>query len=91
MREAAFWFSGAALAFSITAGAFLLLANLGTGPSEKNLVPEPRHAMSGKAMDLNLEEDERASNRPCTDKRYDVGVYNEGDEDIKHVHRSVNG
>ena len=35
MRDVAFWLSGAALAFLLTAGAFLLLANLATAPSEK--------------------------------------------------------
>ena len=43
MREAALWISGAALAFFATAGAFLLLANLGTGPlrEEPDAGPAP--------------------------------------------------
>ena len=41
MRDVIFWLSGAALAFFITAGAFLLLANLATAPSEKRLTADP--------------------------------------------------
>ena len=41
MRDVVFWLSGAALAFLVTAGAFLFLANLATVPSEKRLSPDP--------------------------------------------------
>ncbi len=85
MREAALWVSGAALAFLVTAGAFLLLANLGTGPSEKSLPPDPQPARSGPALELNLDEGELASLRALPDQRFEVGVENVGDEDISDV------
>ena len=55
MREAALWLSGAALAFFVTAGAFLLLANLGTVPSERSLTPEPPDAEARPALELDTE------------------------------------
>ena len=85
MREAALWISGAALAFFVTAGAFLLLANLGTGPSEKSLPPDPQRAESGPALELNLDEDQLASLRTLPDQRLEVGVENPGDESLSGV------
>jgi hypothetical protein len=89
MREAALWVSGAALAFFITAGAFLLLANLGTGPSEKSLPPDPRPAESGPALELNLDEDQLASLDALPDQRFEVGVENPGDEDLSDVNLTL--
>ncbi len=89
MKEAVLWISGAALAFFVSAGAFLLLANLGTGPSEKSLAPEPRPARSGPALELNLDEGDLASLRARPDQRFEVGVKNPGDEDLKDVHLTL--
>ena len=85
MREAALWISGAALAFFVTAGAFLLLANLGTGPSEESLPPAPPKVESGPALELHLDEDQLASLRALPDQRLEVGVENAGDEDLSDV------
>jgi hypothetical protein len=89
VREAVLWVSGAALAFFVTAGAFLLLANLGTGPSEKSLAPEARPAPSGPALELSLDEGELASLRALPDQRLVVGVKNSGDEDLREVHLTL--
>jgi hypothetical protein len=89
VREAALWVSGAALAFFVTAGAFLLLANLGTGPSEESLPPDPQRAESGPALELNLDEDQLASLRALPDQRLDVGVENSGDEDLSGVNLTL--
>ena len=89
MREAALWISGAALAFFVTAGAFLLLANLGTGPSEESLPPDPQPAESGPALELNLDEDQLASLRALPDQRFEVGVENPGDEDFSDVNLAL--
>jgi hypothetical protein len=86
VREAALWASGAALAFFVTAGAFLLLANLGTGPSEESLPPDPQSAQSGPALQLNPDEDDLASLRARPDQSLDVGVKNSGDEDLTDIH-----
>ena len=89
MREAALWASGAALAFLVTAGAFLLLANLGSGPSEQSLPPEPQPARSGPALELNLDEGELASLRALPEQRLDLGVENPGDEDLSEVNLTL--
>jgi hypothetical protein len=89
VREAALWVSGAALAFFLTAGAFLLLANLGTGPSEKSLPPDPRPAQSRPALELNLDEGELTSLRALPDQRLDLNVENLGDEDLSSVNLTL--
>lgn len=89
MREALFWVSGAALAFFVTAGAFLLLANLGTGSSEKSLALDPRPARSGPALELELDEGELASLRALPDQRLEVGVKNPGNKDLESVHLTL--
>ena len=89
MKEAAIWISGAAFAFFATAGAFLLLANLGTGPSERNLTPDPPPAESGPALELTLTQDRLASLRALPGQELEVGVRNAGDEDLSHVNLTV--
>jgi hypothetical protein len=89
VKEAALWISGAAFAFFATAGAFLLLANLGTGPSERNLTPDPPPAEAGPALELTLNQDRLASLRALPGQELDVGVRNAGDEDLSHVNLTV--
>jgi hypothetical protein len=89
VREAALWVSGAALAFFITAGAFLLLANLGTGPSEKSLPPDPRPAESGPALELHLDKDQLASLRALPGQELELGVSNPGGEDLSNVNLTL--
>jgi hypothetical protein len=89
VREAALWVSGAALAFFVTAGAFLLLANLGSGPSEKSLAPDPRPAQSGSALELSLDEDQLASLEALPGQRFDVAVENTGEDDLAYVNLTL--
>ena len=89
MKEAALWISGAAFAFFATAGAFLLLANLGTGPSERNLTPDPPPAEAGPAVELTLNQNQLASLRALPGQELEVGVRNAGDEDLSHVNLTV--
>ncbi|MFL6009039.1 MAG: hypothetical protein ACJ73Z_05295 [Rubrobacteraceae bacterium] len=89
MKEAALWISGAAFAFFATAGAFLLLANLGTGPSERNLTPDPPPAESGPALELSLNKNRLASLGALPGQELEVGVRNAGDEDLSHVNLTV--
>jgi hypothetical protein len=89
VREAALWISGAALAFLATAGAFLLLANLGTGPSERNLTPNPRPAESGPALELTLNQDRLASLRALPEQELRVGVRNAGGQDLSDVNLTL--
>jgi hypothetical protein len=89
VKEAALWISGAAFAFFATAGAFLLLANLGTGPSERNLTPDPPRAEAGPALELTLNQNQLASLRALPGQEVVVGVRNAGDEDLSHVNLTV--
>ena len=89
MREAALWISGAALAFLATAGAFLLLANLGTGPSERNLSPDAQPEQSGPALDIALDQEQLASLEAQPGQVLRVRVSNPGDEDLSHVNLTV--
>jgi hypothetical protein len=77
MRDLVFWLSGAALAFLVTAGAFLLLANLATTPSEKSLNPDRAPVGSGPAIDLQLDRERLAS--------LELSVENEADEPLSDV------
>lgn len=83
MRDAVFWLSGAALAFFVTAGAFLLLANLATVPPEKSLKPDPNG--SEPAVELVLDEERLASLRPQHNQSLDLLVQNEGDGRLSDV------
>jgi hypothetical protein len=85
MRDVVFWLSGAALAFLVTAGAFLLLANLATAPSEKSLNPDRASVGSEHAMDLHLDRERLASLEPQPDQSLDLVVENEGDEPLSDV------
>jgi len=89
VREAVLWISGAALAFFVTAGAFLMLANLSTGPSEKNLTPHPPPAESGPALELTLNQERLESLRALPGQELEVGVRNAGDEDLSGVNLTV--
>ena len=89
MKEAALWISGAAFAFFATAGAFLLLANIGTGPPEKNLTPDPPPAEAGPALELTLNQDQLMSLSALPGQELEVGVRNAGDEDLSHVNLTV--
>jgi hypothetical protein len=89
VREAALWVFGAALAFFVTAGAFLVLANLGTGPSERNLTPDPPPAESGPALELTLNRERLESLRALPGQELEVGVRNTGEEDLSGVNLTV--
>jgi hypothetical protein len=85
MRDIIVWLSGAALAFLITAGAFLLLANLATAPSQKPLNPDQARGGSGQAVDLILDREQLASLRYLPDQSLALVVENEGGAQLSDV------
>lgn len=89
MREAALWVSGAALAFFLTAGAFLLLANLATGSSEEDLSPDQGQGKTGAALDLDLDESRLASLEAKPGQTLRLAVQNEGDRDFSSVNLTL--
>ena len=89
MRDIEFWLSGAALAFLLTAGAFLFLANLATAPSEKHLNPDEARGESGQAVDLILDRERLASLKPLPDQSLDLVVENEGTKQLSDVNMTL--
>jgi len=85
MRDIVFWLSGAALAFLVTAGAFLFLANLATAPSENRLNPDQARGESGQAVDLILDRERLSSLRSLPDQSLDLVVENEGTTQLSDV------
>jgi len=85
MRDIIFWLSGAALAFLVTAGAFLLLANLATAPSQKRLNQDQARGRSGQSVDLLLDREQLASLRYLRDQSLTLVVENEGGEQLSDV------
>ena len=85
MRDIVFWLSGAALAFLLTAGAFLFLANLATAPSEKRLNPDQARGGSGQSVDLILDREQLASLRDRPNQSLALVVENEGGEQLSDV------
>ena len=85
MREAALWLTGAALAFFVTAAAFLALANLGARPSEESLQPTPAPPKSDPTLGLTPNGEQLSSLRALPDQRLEVAVENTGDEDLSNV------
>lgn len=89
MREALFWISGAAVAFLLTAGAFLMLANLGTGPAEQSLEPGPQRTEQGPDLEISLDEGRLAALEPLPNQSLDLRVENTGDEAVSNVNLTV--
>jgi hypothetical protein len=85
MRGVAVWISGAALAYFLTAGAFLLLANIATIPAEKSLQPEPPAAASEPIVGLELDADQLASLEPEKGQSIDLTIRNESDAPLSDV------
>jgi hypothetical protein len=90
MRDIVFWLSGAALAFLVTAGAFLFLANLSTAPSERSLNPDQARGGSGQAVDLILDRERLASLRAHPDQSLGLVVENEGSKQLSDVNVTLN-
>jgi hypothetical protein len=85
LRDVVFWLSGAALAFVVTAGAFLLLANLATVPPEKSLTPNAAAGRSTPAMELALDAARLEALRPRPGQNLDLALKNEGSRPLSNV------
>ena len=89
MRDAALWVAAAALAFLLTAGAFLFLANLATGSLADDLPATPARKKPGPSLDLDLNRDRLASLTPAADQELLITVENAGGKDFSNVNLSV--
>jgi len=89
MRGAALWAAGAALAFFLTAGAFLFLANLATGPAAEDLPATPARGKPGPAVDLDLNRDRLSSLKPAPNQELLLTVENAGGKDFSNVNLTL--
>ena len=89
MRSAALWAAGAALAFFLTAGAFLFLANLATGPASEDLPAAPARGEAGPALDLDLNRDRLTSLEPARDQELLLTVENAGGRELSNVNLTL--
>src|SRR4028118_1048291 len=89
MRSAVLWAAGAALAFFLTAGAFLFLANLATGPAAEDLPAAPARGETGPALDLDLNRDRLASLESAPDQELPLTVENAGGKDFSNVNLTL--
>lgn len=83
------WLLGAALAFFATAGAFLLLANVGGGTSEQSLPPTPPTANSGPGLKLEVDEDRLSSLEKKPDQNLTVSAVNSGKEPLSRINLTL--
>jgi hypothetical protein len=89
VREAALWVAAAALAFFVTAGAFLVLANLATGSLADDLPATPARGRSGPALDLDLNRSRLASLEPAADQELLLTVENAGGGAFSNVNLTL--
>ena len=87
MRSVVLWAAGAALAFFLTAGAFLFLANLATGPATEDLPAPPVSPRAG--LDLDLNRDRLASLESAPDQELLLTVENAGGKDFSNVNLTL--
>jgi hypothetical protein len=89
VREVALWVAAAALAFFVTAGAFLVLANLATGSLQDDVPAEPAGGESGPAVDLDLNRNRLSSLEPAPDQELLLTVENAGGSDFSNVNLTI--
>lgn len=89
MRNLLVWTFGTAGAFFITAGAFLLLANLGSNASERSLNPKPPSLKTGLPLELKMDKDRLKSLRARPDQELSIVVNNRSEKDFSEVNLTL--
>lgn len=85
MRGLIFWASSMALAFLVTAGAFLVLAELGSDLSGRNLSSGPQPEEHGPSLVLNVGEEQLEKLEGAPDQPLTIGVRNEGGKRLENI------
>lgn len=88
MREALCWLSATGLAFLVTAGAFLMLANLSSDRQEQRL-PTPRSSESGPVLKMDLREERLEELAHAPDQNLEIEVSNAGTKPVSGVNATV--
>ena len=85
MRGGILWALGTALAFVLTATAFLLLAGLFATPPERSLAPSNPNGDPDPSLDLDLEEGQLTALDDLPGQRLDLAVRNGGEEQLSDI------
>ena len=88
MRSAIFWLMGASLAFFVTAGAFLVLANFGTAPKANDSITRPESSGGeprGPQLALNFSEEGLQGLRRSQGQTVTLYLENRGEKDLESV------
>lgn len=85
MKSVGPWILGSILAFLVTSGAFLILANLGADPSEVRLEQRQPLPESGSALELSLDDEQLESFEAAPGQTMTVEVRNGGGESLADV------
>lgn len=86
VRGFALWLVGASIAFFVTAGAFLLLANLGAGLGQSGPIPQsPSSAGSGPALTLRFAESRLEELETSTGQTVPLYVENVSEDELQEV------
>lgn len=86
MRGILLWLLGTSLAFFVTAGAFLLLANLGASPRQSDPIPQaPKTGATAPALDLGFAEDRLEMLEKAPGQTLTLYVENTGGEVLPDV------
>lgn len=88
MRSALFWLIGASLAFFVTAGAFLVLANFGTAPKASDPIPRngpTEQGPSGPDLALKFSEERLKDLERRRDQTLTLYLENRGEGDLGTV------
>ena len=92
MRSALFWLIGASLAFLVTAGAFLVLANFGIAPKANDPIPRTGpsdRGPSGPELALKFSEERLEGLEKRPNQTLTLYLENRGDEDLGNVDLEV--
>ena len=87
MKSLLLWISGAALAFLVTAAAFLALAEIGSSLSERSLPSRPDKP--GPSLSMNLGETQLEKLRSEPGQRLALGLRNEGKNKLSNISVTV--
>ena len=89
MRDFLSWFSAAAVAFFVTAGAFLLLANLASDTNEAQRISRPQPSSGGPTLKMDLQADGLDALERAPGQRLEVVVSNTGDRPVSDLNATV--
>ena len=89
MRGLSVWLFGAVMAFLLTAGAFLVLANLSSSLSTRNVNPEPAQSNSGPPLQLELNEAPLENLQKRSDQALPLRVNNAGEETLSTINLTM--